>query len=257
MSDLLIKLWQNGILQLGIWETIYMTLISTFFAYLIGLPVGLILRMTDRDGIHPIGWLNRTLGIIVNALRSIPFIILMVAMLPVAKAIVGTSLGNRAVIVTLVIAAAPYVARMVEGSLLEVDNGVVEAAQAMGSTTFQIVRKVLIPEAMPSLVNGFAICITTILGYTAMAGTAACMITSPWSMISSTRCTVQPVIFTPHACASAAPWIPGKEGSRAGWTLTTRCGNAFRKPAVNMRMYPARATVSAPDFRMASATARS
>lgn len=111
MSDLLIKLWQNGILQLGIWETIYMTLISTFFAYLIGLPVGLILRMTDRDGIHPIGWLNRTLGIIVNALRSIPFIILMVAMLPVAKAIVGTSLGNRAVIVTLVIAAAPYVAR--------------------------------------------------------------------------------------------------------------------------------------------------
>ena len=172
MSDLLIKLWQNGILQLGIWETIYMTLISTFFAYLIGLPVGLILRMTDRDGIHPIGWLNRTLGIIVNALRSIPFIILMVAMLPVAKAIVGTSLGNRAVIVTLVIAAAPYVARMVEGSLLEVDNGVVEAAQAMGSTTFQIVRKVLIPEAMPSLVNGFAICITTILGYTAMAGTA-------------------------------------------------------------------------------------
>ena len=172
MSDLLIKLWQNGILQLGIWETIYMTLISTFFAYLIGLPVGLILRMTDRDGIHPIGWLNRTLGIIVNALRSIPFIILMVAMLPVAKFVVGTSLGNRAVIVTLVIAAAPYVARMVEGSLLEVDNGVVEAAQAMGSTTFQIVRKVLIPEAMPSLVNGFAICITTILGYTAMAGTA-------------------------------------------------------------------------------------
>ena len=85
MSELLIKLWQNGILQLGIWETVYMTLISTFFAYLIGLPVGLILRMTDRDGIHPIGWLNRTLGIIVNALRSIPFIILMVAMLPVAN----------------------------------------------------------------------------------------------------------------------------------------------------------------------------
>ena len=106
MSDLLIKLWQNGILQLGIWETIYMTLISTFFAYLIGLPVGLILRMTDRDGIHPIGWLNRTLGIIVNALRSIPFIILMVAMLPVAKFIIGTSLGNGAVIVMLVIAAA-------------------------------------------------------------------------------------------------------------------------------------------------------
>ena len=127
MSELLIKLWQNGILQLGIWETVYMTLISTFFAYLIGLPVGLILRMTDRDGIHPIGWLNRTLGIIVNALRSIPFIILMVAMLPVAKFVVGTSLGNRAVIVTLVIAAAPYVARMVESAAKEVNAGVIEA----------------------------------------------------------------------------------------------------------------------------------
>ena len=153
MSDLLIKLWQNGILQLGIWETIYMTLISTFFAYLIGLPVGLILRMTDRDGIHPIGWLNRTLGIIVNALRSIPFIILMVAMLPVAKAIVGTSLGNRAVIVTLVIAAAPYVARMVESAAKEVDAGVIEAALSMGASTFRIIWKVII------------------LGYSAMAGT--------------------------------------------------------------------------------------
>ena len=171
MSDLLIKLWQNGILQLGIWETIYMTLISTFFAYLIGLPVGLILRMTDRDGIHPIGWLNRTLGIIVNALRSIPFIILMVAMLPVAKFIVGTSLGNRAVIVTLVIAAAPYVARMVESSVKEVDAGVIEAAQAMGTSSFQIVWKVLIPEAKPSLIIGAVISTVTILGYSAMAAT--------------------------------------------------------------------------------------
>ena len=170
MSDLLIKLWQNGILQLGIWETIYMTLISTFFAYLIGLPVGLILRMTDRDGIHPIGWLNRTLGIIVNALRSIPFIILMVAMLPVAKFVVGTSLGNRAVIVTLVIAAAPYVARMVESAAKEVDAGVIEAAQSMGASTFQIIWKVYLPEAKPSLVLGGAISIVTILAYTAMAG---------------------------------------------------------------------------------------
>jgi hypothetical protein len=171
MSDLLIKLWQNGILQLGIWETIYMTLISTFFAYLIGLPVGLILRMTDRDGIHPIGWLNRTLGIIVNALRSIPFIILMVAMLPVAKAIVGTSLGNRAVIVTLVIAAAPYVARMVESSLKEVPAGVIEAAQAMGCTNFQIIWHVLLPEAKPSLISGCVISTVTILSYTALAAT--------------------------------------------------------------------------------------
>ena len=154
MSDLLIKLWQNGILQLGIWETIYMTLISTFFAYLIGLPVGLILRMTDRDGIHPIGWLNRTLGIIVNALRSIPFIILMVAMLPVAKFVVGTSLGNRAVIVTLIIAAAPYVARMVESAAKEVDAGVIEAAQSMGASTLRIIWKVIIPEIKPGIVSG-------------------------------------------------------------------------------------------------------
>lgn len=171
MSDLLIKLWQNGILQLGIWETIYMTLISTFFAYLIGLPVGLILRMTDCDGIHPIGWLNRTLGIIVNALRSIPFIILMVAMLPVAKAIVGTSLGNRAVIVTLVIAAAPYVARMVESAAKEVDAGVIEAALSMGASTLRIIWKVIIPEAKPALITGAVISTVTILGYSAMAGT--------------------------------------------------------------------------------------
>ena len=160
MSELLIKLWQNGILQLGIWETVYMTLISTFFAYLIGLPVGLILRMTDRDGIHPIGWLNRTLGIIVNALRSIPFIILMVAMLPVAKFVVGTSLGNRAVIVTLVIAAAPYVARMVESAAKEVNAGVIEAAQSMGASTFRIIWKVIIPEAKPALITGAVISIT-------------------------------------------------------------------------------------------------
>ena len=170
MSDLLIKLWQNGILQLGIWETIYMTLISTFFAYLIGLPVGLILRITDRDGIHPIGWLNRTLGIIVNALRSIPFIILMVAMLPVAKFVVGTSLGNRAVIVTLVIAAAPYVARMVESAAKEVDAGVIEAAQSMGASIPTIIFKVLIPEAKTSLIVGATISCGTILGYSAMSG---------------------------------------------------------------------------------------
>ena len=171
MSELLIKLWQNGILQLGIWETVYMTLISTFFAYLIGLPVGLILRMTDRDGIHPIGWLNRTLGIIVNALRSIPFIILMVAMIPVARLIVHTSLGNGAVIVTLIIAAAPYVARMVESSLKEVPAGVIEAAQAMGCTNFQIIWHVLLPEAKPSLISGCVISTVTILSYTALAAT--------------------------------------------------------------------------------------
>lgn len=171
ISEMLAKLWQNGILQLGIWETVYMTLISTAFAYLIGLPLGLLLVVTDKNGIHPISWLNRVLGIVVNAFRSVPFIILMIAMLPVAKFVVGTSLGNKAMIVTLVIAAAPYVARMVESSVKEVDNGVIEAARAMGTSSFKIVWKVLIPEAKPSLITGAIISMVTILGYSAMAGT--------------------------------------------------------------------------------------
>ena len=170
-TEWLAKLWNNNVLQLGVWETIYMTLLATLFAYLIGLPLGLLLRVTDTDGIHPIKWLNSVLGVIVNFLRSMPFIILMVAMLPVAKFIVGTSLGNRAVIVTLVIAAAPYVARMVESSVKEVDAGVIEAAQAMGTSSFQIVWKVLIPEAKPSLIIGAVISTVTILGYSAMAAT--------------------------------------------------------------------------------------
>ena len=171
ISEMMEKLWANGILQLCVWETIYMTLLSTLFSYAIGLPLGLILAVTSDDGIHPIPWLNRILGILVNVFRSMPFIILMVAMLPVAKAVVGTSLGNQAMIVTLVIAAAPYVARMVESSIREVNAGVIEAAQAMGSTSLQIVWKVLIPEAKPSLITGAVISMVTILGYSAMAGT--------------------------------------------------------------------------------------
>lgn len=170
-TNLLQKLLDNGILQYGIWETIYMTLLSTIFAYVIGLPIGLILSVTGKNGIRPIAWLNRILGIIVNIFRSIPFIILMVAMLPVAKFIVGSSLGNKAMIVTLVIAAAPYVARMVESSIAEVGKGVIEAAKAMGTPTFKIVTKVLIPEAKPSLITGAIISMVTILGYSAMAGT--------------------------------------------------------------------------------------
>ena len=151
-------------------NTLLMTLPATFFAYLIGLPLGVLLVITRKDGILPKPTLNRIIGVIVNLLRSVPFIILMVMLFPATRAILGRGTGTVSIIIPLTVSAFPYVARMVEGSLLEVDNGVVEAAQAMGSTTFQIVRKVLIPEAMPSLVNGFAICITT--GYTAMAGTA-------------------------------------------------------------------------------------
>ncbi len=170
-SEMFYKLWDNGLIQLGIWETVYMTLISTFFAYLLGLPLGMVLCVTDKGGIYPVPWLNRVLGFIVNFFRSIPFIILMVAMLPVAKLIVGVSLGNRAMIVMLIIAATPYVARMVESSIKEVDAGVIEAAQSMGTSNFQIVRKVLIPEAKPSLITGSVISMVTILGYSAMAST--------------------------------------------------------------------------------------
>ena len=171
VSDMLKQLWDNGIIQLGIWETVYMTLLSTLIAYGIGLPIGVILCITDKDGIHPNRLINRVLGFIVNIFRSIPFIILMVAMLPVAKAIVGTSMGNKAMIVMLVIAAAPYVARMVESSLQEIKPGVIEAAQAMGASDGVIIWKVMIPEAKPALITGAVISTVTILGYSAMAGT--------------------------------------------------------------------------------------
>lgn len=170
-SEMFYKLWDNGLIQMAIWETVYMTLISTVIAYIIGLPLGVVLTVTSDEGIHPIRWLNNLLSLIVNFFRSIPFIILMVALLPVAKVIVGTSLGNKAMIVMLVIAAAPYVARMVESSVKEVGAGVIEAAQSMGASNFQIIRKVLLPEAKPSLILGAVISMVTILGYSAMAST--------------------------------------------------------------------------------------
>ena len=171
MSDLFQKLWADNVIQLGILETVYMTGLSTLIAYLIGLPLGIILSVTDKEGIKPVVWLNKILSVVVNIFRSIPFIILMVAMLPVAKTIVGTSIGNDAMIVMLVIAAAPYIARMVESSIKEIDKGIIEAAKAMGANTMQIVCKVLLPEAKPSLIVGAVISTVTVLGYSAMAGT--------------------------------------------------------------------------------------
>ncbi len=171
MSEMFFKLWDAGLIQIGIWETIYMTLISSAVAYVLGLPLGVVLHITDRGGIAPLPWLNSLLGLVVNFFRSIPFIILMVAMLPVAKFVVGTALGNKAVIVMLIIAASPYIARMVESSLKEVSPGVIEAAQSMGASNFQLIRKVLLPEAKPSLINGAVISMVTILGYSAMAST--------------------------------------------------------------------------------------
>ena len=170
-SEMFLKLWDKGLIQLGIWETVYMTLISSAFAYLIGLPLGVILNVTDKKGIAPHPKLNSVLGFVVNFFRSIPFIILMVAMLPVAKFLVGTMIGNKAVIVMLIVAAAPYVARMVESSLNEVNVGVIEAAQSMGASNFEIICKVLVPEAKPALITGAAISVVTILGYSAMAAT--------------------------------------------------------------------------------------
>lgn len=171
LSEMFFKLWENGLLVKGIWETVYMTFISSAFAYLLGLPLGVILNITDVKGIYPKPGINRVLGFVVNFFRSVPFIILMVAMLPVAKFVVGTQLGNKAVIVMLIIAAAPYVARMCESSLNEVDAGIIEAAQSMGANNLEIIFKVLIPEAKPSLITGAAISIVTILGYSAMAAT--------------------------------------------------------------------------------------
>ena len=166
-------MFKEGMLALvgqGFIETIYMTVISTALAYIIGLPLGLVLVVTDKDGIHPIPWVNSLLGMIINFFRSIPFLILLIALMPFTKMVVGTVIGSKAAIVGLWIAAAPFIARMVESSLKEVEIGVVEAAQSMGASPFQIMTKVLLPEAKPSLLVGAAISITTILGYSAMAG---------------------------------------------------------------------------------------
>lgn len=166
-------MFKEGMLALvgaGFWETIYMTLVSTFFAYLIGLPLGLILVATDKDGIHPMALMHQVLGVLINIIRSVPFLILLVAIMPFTKAVVGTVIGAKATIVGLLVAAAPFVARMVESSLKEVEKGVIEAAQSMGASPLQIMLKVLLPEAKPSLLVGSAIAITTILGYSAMAG---------------------------------------------------------------------------------------
>ena len=163
----------SGIVKLiavGILQTLYMTLGSALLAYLIGLPVGVVLYATDRGGVWENRIVNRVLGILVNFLRSVPFIILLIWVLPVTRAIVGTSIGSTATIVPLVISAAPFVARMVESSLKEVDAGVIEAAHAMGASPIQIIIKVLLPEALPSLVVGSSIAVTTILGYSAMSG---------------------------------------------------------------------------------------
>ena len=151
-------------------DTLVMTLVSTAFAYLLGLPLGVLLILTGDHGICPHQTLNRCVGWVINVGRSLPFIILMVCVMPFTKLLVGTKIGVLGAIPPLVISAAPFIARMVETSLSEVDAGVVEAAQSMGASTLQIVRKVYLPEALPSLILGGSISIITILAYAAIAG---------------------------------------------------------------------------------------
>lgn len=162
--EMISLLWQ------GVWETLYMTITSTALAYVIGIPLGVLVFVTSKDGICRNRPVNILFGLIINLTRSVPFLILLVAILPMTRLIVGTTIGSTATVVPLVVAAAPYVGRMVESSLKEVDAGVIEAAQAMGSSAFQIIYKVLLPEARPSLLVGAIISLATILGYSAMAG---------------------------------------------------------------------------------------
>lgn len=165
MSEQMLELVKNGI-----WESLYMTVISTLFAYIFGFPLGVVLYITDKKGICSCRVINFLVGVIVNVVRSVPFLILLVAILPFTRLVVGTTIGSAATIVPLIIAATPFVARLVESSLKEVDLGVIEAAKAMGSSIIQIIFKVLLPEAKPSLMVGCTISLATILSYSAMAG---------------------------------------------------------------------------------------
>lgn len=153
------------------WETLYVTVVATFFAVLIGLPIGILLATGDKNGVlHIPKWLLKVLDVIINILRSVPFLILMMLAIPLTRALVGTSVGTPASIVPLVVASFPFVARLVESSLKEVDKNVIEAVQSMGASPLQIIFKVMIPESMPSLINNLTVAMTTILGYSAMGG---------------------------------------------------------------------------------------
>lgn len=165
MSDTFIDL-----LLKGTWETIVMTFVSGFFGFAIGLPTGVLLFLTRKNQILEQPVLNKTLSVLVNVFRSIPFIILIVWMIPFTRAIVGTSIGVSAALVPLSIGAAPFIARLVENSLLSLPSGLIEAARALGATPFQIVYKVLLPEALPSLINAASITLITLVGYSAMGG---------------------------------------------------------------------------------------
>lgn len=167
-------MWTKEVVDMilkGIQETLYMTLLSTLMGYVIGLPMGVLLAVSDKDGLKPNRVLYRILDVIANIVRSIPFLILLILLIPFTRMIVGKSYGSTATVVPLVIAAGPFIARMVESSLKEVDEGVIEAARSMGASNLRIIVKVLLVEARTSLINGATIAVGTILGYSAMAGT--------------------------------------------------------------------------------------
>lgn len=168
LTDEALKL--AGMIAVGTLETLYMTVVSSLFAYVFALPAGIALVITKKDGLYPMRILNSILDVVTNIGRSVPFLILMIAVTPITKFIVGKSYGTEGTIVPLIIAAIPFVARLIESSLQEVDNGVIEAAQSMGASIFTIVTKVMIPEAKTSLIVGATIAVGTILSYSAMSG---------------------------------------------------------------------------------------
>ena len=158
-------------IPVAIWETFYVTVLSTFFAVVIGLPLGVLLVVGEKNGVLPLPrWLMMVLNVLINLLRSVPFLILMIMVIPLSRMIVGTSIGTVATIVPLVVAAFPFVARLVETSLRELNPNIIEAAQSMGASPFQIIVKVMIPESVPSLLSNLTTALTTVLGYSAMSG---------------------------------------------------------------------------------------
>ena len=172
-EETLSEAWQIMVTQfpLAIWETVYVTILATAFAIVLGLPLGVLLVVGEKDGILPLPrWLMQILNVVINLLRSVPFLILMILVFPLTRLIVGTVVGTAASVVPLVIAAFPFVARLAESSLREVNPNVIEMAQSMGASPFQIIVKVLIPESVPSLISNATIAVTTILGYSAMSG---------------------------------------------------------------------------------------
>ena len=207
-----------------IWETFYSTVLSTFFAYVIGLPLGIILVTGEPDGVRPLPRaLMRVINVIVNLLRSVPFLILMVLVIPLSRVIIGTSVGTVASIIPLVVAAFPFVARLVEASLRESDHGILEAAQAMGCTPMQITFKVMLPEALPSLINGFTTAFTALCPQPSAAAAWAAWPSTTAISAGCTWCCTCPSSCWSSWCRSSSPWAPTlPTGSIAA---TPRLGN--------------------------------